>query len=159
MNSWIKYKFGYIVLDKENLYLTHTGNGVELRNLKAKPSNTPYKQRISDSKEFRFILWLIGTFSLFIYHTFSVALFSFLSIIIGIGVIYKVYLYMLAGFGPSYRIPKEQIQHIDMDRKYPIIQFIDGLGIEQEMQLRGMEAKGHEILKQYWEELNGEINS
>lgn len=159
MNSWIKYKFGYIVLDKENLYLTNTGNGVELRNLKAKPTNPPYKQRISDSKEFRYILGLIGIFSLFIYHTFSVSLFSFLSIIIGIGVIYNVYLYMREGFGPSYRIPKDHIQHIDMDRKYPIIQFVDGLGIEQEMQIIGMEAKGHEILIQYWEELNDEINS
>jgi hypothetical protein len=56
MNVCFSYKYGYVNLDNENLYLSHTGNNSELKTLKLKGENLSKANRIRKILLFAFLL-------------------------------------------------------------------------------------------------------
>lgn len=142
MKEYFKYKYGYINIDDENLYLTNSGNWQEARETEEKSHSNENEniRRITHMKSFVFVV--IGGITIYLIREIQNIKVNLGIIAIALGIAYKVYNYFSSEFGGRYRIPLQKIQSITTEgperirigflnaNNKPDFEFIDGLEVK-----------------------------
>ena len=115
-NTYYKYKFGYINIDQNNIYLTSTGNWSEVAQLTEKTFGKT-KKKIGKVISIYFFLSivLLAMLGSFILNDKSVLL-KIGSLLVGIAGFYRLKRYFDTETGQRFFIPKNKIIDIEIDR-------------------------------------------
>jgi len=145
MKDFFKYRFGYINIDDENLYLTSSGNWQEAYELKEKDSSTKINNltRIKNRNK-GFTPFILIAFSIF---TDSVIM---ASVMIAIAVLLFIILnvYYRRDLGIQYKIPFSKIESVEKYEKGIKISFRNEANENDSENINGIEPRGFDILKQ-----------
>lgn len=144
MKSWFEYEYGYLVVDKENLYFTNTGNGSELRSLKEIPFG---EKRIKRKHPFWFLGAMVLPFCYLLYEMGSTVQ-SFIVMACFLGVFYFVYKYLKREMGISMWIPLKRIDSIEIRADFAEISYRDQEEEIRSVSLDKIENDGIEMLLQ-----------
>ena len=112
MKEYFKYKYGYINVDNENLYLTNSGNWQEARETeeKSRANESENTGRIIRMKSFVFIV--MGAICIFLVKSLDNPKIRIGIIAITLFLGYRVYQVFSKEFGSRYRIPLQKITKI-----------------------------------------------
>jgi hypothetical protein len=141
MKDWFKYEFGYVNIDKENIYFTNSGNWSETKELKEKGI-----QKSNFSRKSSLQLFIIACLLLCAYLLFKGFEKNKLILTLPIG-LYFMYNYLKPEIGSKYKLPISKIKNIDIDNTTVTIHFIDALTTEKSETLTKVEIKGIQILE------------
>ena len=145
MKHYFKYKFGYINIDDENLYLTKTGNWQEVRDIKENIT-TQEKEPSERNKEFYWWLFTIEIISLIYIITthFELIIMHLLFILVMNSV---VYIFHKREFGKQAIIPLEKIEYIEIYNENSLkIHFQNSKNELNKEKLKKVEGKGVDFL-------------
>ncbi len=112
MKEYFKYKYGYINVDDENLYLTNSGNWQEARETeeKTRANENRNNRRIVAIKIFVYVV--LGAICIFVLKNLGKPSVGFGVIGLAIFLGYRVYKVFSKKFGSRYRIPLQKITKI-----------------------------------------------
>jgi hypothetical protein len=145
VRKFYKYRYGYINVDADCLYLTNSGNWSETKQLIEKSFETSLTNGIRKTRMIGYIVVssiLLGGFLLMNLASSKISVFLLILIPAGI---YQVYRTLITEAGPRYLIPLEKIETIEEKengitilfknkRNEPASQFIENIkGFELEI--------------------------
>lgn len=150
MKSWFQYEYGYLNVDKENMYFTNTGNGSELRMLKELPFG---KKRVKRKNPFLFYWSLVFPFCYFLYDEGLTA--QSVTVMVAFLLVFSfVYKYLRTEMGISMWIPFNRIQQISITVDFAEITYLDPVDYIQSVELDKVEKDGILYLTELRERLN-----
>lgn len=147
MKEYFKYKFGYVNIDDENLYLTNSGNWQEARETEEKSSANLHvnAQRINRMKSFVFVV--IGGITVYLLREVESIKTSIGIVVIAAGLAYKTYQHFSSEFGNRYRIPLHKIQSITAKKTEVVrIGFFNANNTPDFEIIEGLEPRGYNFL-------------
>lgn len=153
MKQWFKYKFGFINIDSENLYLTNSGNWSKTLSLTENNTNIENKNDANKTKYLGFIIAIIGSLVYLIFKNKingKVGIGLLMSVII-LG--YKLYSYFKSEIGESFKIPLHKIQTISLKTDRFKINYINQEGVESIKEIFKIEEKGFLIMENLQKEI------
>ncbi|MEL6255482.1 MAG: hypothetical protein AAFR87_25985 [Bacteroidota bacterium] len=154
MKSWFKYEYGYININKSNIYFTNTGNGSELRRLK----EVPFGKDISNTRDpFAFL----GVISVPIYYYIIDLEFTLKSVLIVSGIFTAVYFafqYLKRERGVSLWIPMDSLENIQIELDFVEVSYLNVHGNIKSIELDKVEKDGIKFWAQLKERLNLETH-
>lgn len=142
MKSWFEYEYGYLNVDKENMYFTNTGNGSELRILKETPFG---KKRAKKKNPLLFLGAMVFPFCYFLFDMGLTAQ-SIIVMVCFLGVFYFVYKYLKTEMGISMWIPLDRIELIEINAEFAEISYRDAQEQIQSVSLDKIGKDGIEVL-------------
>jgi len=111
LKHYFKYKFGYINIDDENLYLTKTGNWQETKEITEKSKTSTRLNRNRKNTKLAFY-WILYAIVFFIFNTFFTTGFWITTAIILTIIISLLFFFYKRDFGKQYKIPLSKIESI-----------------------------------------------
>ena len=158
MQKFFKYKFGYINVDNENIYLTNSGNWAECKRLQEKSLKTDIR---TISKQLK-ISSLIFTAALFVFGNiiFSIQSGSFkvLPAIISTLALFGLYKVFMRDLGSQYLIPIANIISLKNRNQDLVIDFKDYKGQTLTKSLTEVENFEWESIEQLKNSINQDVN-
>lgn len=150
MKSWFAYEYGYINVDRDNVYFTNTGNGSELRRLK----EIPFGQNISNRLDPYTFIGIISAPTFY----FMIDLdYTFRSVLILSAIftaIYFAYQYLKREKGVSMWIPMDRLTNIDIELDFVEVSYLNVHGKIKSIELDKVEKDGIKFWSQLRESLN-----
>ena len=150
MKSWFAYEYGYINVDRDNVYFTNTGNGSELRRLK----EIPFGQNISNRLD---PYTFIGIISVPTFYFMIDLDYTFRSVLILSAIftaIYFAYQYLKREKGVSMWIPMDRLTNIDIEVDFVEVSYLNVHGKIKSIELDKVEKDGIKFWSQLRESLN-----
>ena len=143
MKDWFKYRNGFVNLDKNNIYLTNSGNWSEALSLKEKGT-----QKQNNVKKFKIQLFIILSI-LFLIIYFSISSFKFLKyplILVSPLGLYLAYRYLRTELGASFKLPISKVSEIQIEGSTVSLIFFNAYQVEDLEILSGVDNKGLQIM-------------
>lgn len=109
MKEYFKYKYGYINVDDENLYLTNSGNWQEARETEEKSRAIEKRNSVRIIRMKSFVFIVMGAVCIFLVKSLQNPKISIGIIAITLFVGYRVYQVFSKEFGSRYRIPLQKV--------------------------------------------------
>lgn len=153
MKTWFRHSKGFVNLDDEHLFLTKTGNWLEVDGLKEKGVQKQNSFKKTGIQVFLALSFL--AFGWMLYRSFEVGRISLVAIGGGAVLVYSVYKYLKPELGKSYEIPISKIQRIEISDETVNITFLNSEGKPDSELIRGVDEKGIEVFGQMGDEVNG----
>ena len=150
MKSWFQYEYGYINVDKDNIYFTNTGNGSELRRLK----EIPFGQNISNRLGPYTFMGIIAVPSFYFIRNLDFTFRSFLIVAAIFTAIYFAYQYLKREKGVSMWIPMDRLENISIEKDFVEVSFLNKHKKIQSIELDKVEKDGLKFWYQLREKLN-----
>ena len=150
MKSWFAYEYGYINVDRDNVYFTNTGNGSELRRLK----EIPFGQNISNRLD---PYTFIGIISVPTFYFMIDLDYTFRSVLILSAIftaIYFAYQYLKREKEVSMWIPMDRLTNIDIELDFVEVSYLNVHGKIKSIELDKVEKDGIKFWSQLRESLN-----
>ncbi|MFP9114373.1 hypothetical protein ACLI1A_10560 [Flavobacterium sp. RHBU_3] len=147
MKEYFKYKYGYINIDDENLYMTNSGKWQEARETeeKSRANEAVNERRINYMKSFVFIVF--GGIVIYFAQTIDNKKVSIGIVVAALAIGYKLYDYFSSEFGSRYRIPLHKLESVTAQGTERIrIGFLNANGNPDFEMIDGLEPKGREFL-------------
>jgi len=145
MKAWLKYEYGFINIDVDNIYFINTGNWSETKNLKEKGIQQQNSFRQFRMKIIPFIIISVVVFLLlFKLDSKEVKI----SLIIGlVALAVSARNYLKREISEKFKLPLSKIESIELKGKTATITFYDGEGKSTEQILEKLDRKGIELLE------------
>lgn len=143
IKEWFKYEYGYVNIDSENLYLTHTGNWSEIPSLTEKAKKTSIMRSYMIKAYMAIALIGLGLFAIV---RISDSAGPTLLIPLAAGG-YFLYEYLKRETGYKFFIPLKKILRIEYSDKNVTITFKNKEDREESILLDKVEEKGILLLK------------
>ncbi|MFP9117259.1 hypothetical protein ACLI08_05685 [Flavobacterium sp. RNTU_13] len=112
MKEYFKYKYGYINVDDENLYLTNSGNWQEARETEEKSRAIDKRNSVGIVGMKIFVYVVLGAICIFVLKNLGKPSIGFGVIGLAIFLGYRVYKVFSKKFGSRYRIPLQKITNV-----------------------------------------------
>lgn len=145
MKLWFKYKYGFINIKDDCIYLTSSGNWSETNHLLEKGIQ---KQNHIRKLRIQFFLIIIAlSVETYIILKLENNLLSFISIgstVMGLALVYK---YLKPELGDTFKLPIEKIKKIEIDSNSVTLTFTDGKQQENTQLIHQPEQKGLAFFK------------
>lgn len=146
MREWFKYEFGYVNIDPENLYLTHSGNWSEIKDLPEKTQKVENKNSNRSASIIGFIVVSLCLFGLLIVKSIVSGKVGLTLIALTLFGGYKLYQYLKTEVGAKFKIPLVKISEIKQHERTAEIIFINGEGNKDSYTLHRMDEKGVAVI-------------
>lgn len=140
MKDYFKYKFGYVNIDLENIYLTNTGNWSETIDMKEK--GIQKQKKLKKAGISLFLLISIVILLLLISKNLisgRISLLLFIGFPIGL---YQAYKYLGTELGSQFKIPISKITHIEIENNTISITFLNFNNETNTYQIESVTEKG-----------------
>ncbi|WP_130736843.1 hypothetical protein [Flavobacterium sp. J27] len=147
MKYFFKYEKGYVNIDKENFYLTTSGNWSETATILEKSARLKSIYIRKKIKTYSFYAMLLA-FSLLLYFNINNGKNGKIMLPVGIVLLLlSSFNYFRAGSGNQYKIPLSKISKMEYSFKNLKIYFKNADNQDDFERLEGIEEKGIQILK------------
>ncbi len=146
---YFKYKFGYINIDSENLYMTNSGNWQEALQTeeKSQANEEANNQRISHMM--LGVYFVAGSIAFYIITMAENKIASLITLTVCSGLAFAAYNYMKTEFGKRYKIPLSKIQSVEIEGNNKIkINFLNANNVPDTETIKEVENKGINLLYQ-----------
>lgn len=148
MKEWFKYKYGFVNIDKNFVFLTKSGNWSETSELKEKNYKGFKTSELKDKIKIFSYLAVLALLAIWLMlKNLASGDLSFL-LLIGLPVLfYFVYHYLIREANASFLIPKDKIFQIEIVDEETTLFFYDINGKETSHIIKEFDQKGFEILQ------------
>lgn len=151
MKDFFKYKFGYININDENIFLTSSGNWSETHGLKEIDAHKQNKIKKMGIYSFLFVA-VVALLFLVLNGMVKGRISLLLIVLVPFG-LYSAYKYLSTELGLQFRIPLSKISDIEIDVSNVDLLFFNSKGNPNHYLVKGIDAKGLEIMTKLKEEI------
>ena len=144
--EWFAHAHGCVNLDDDTIYFTHSGNWSETQKLKEKTRQVERANHWNQAWTYVFIGLALLFFVFLMVGQYLNGTWSFTLFLLAIGLGVKLYAYMKNELGPTFKIPIAKIKKITLQDKQCTLWFVTGESKEAQQELKGVEAKGIQLL-------------
>lgn len=148
MKKWFPYRYGYVNIDSDNIYLTSTGNWSEVSQLYEKNELSKKANEARQRKIKRGLFFVFALFSFAIIKNITSTSISFLLIVALAFLGYKVYQYRKSDLGSRYKIPLEKLERIIIEDTTVTLIFLNGDNLSDQEILTDIPFQGIEFFSE-----------